>query len=178
MSWTRRRRPSSSRRPAPYKKEGGDELGRPFELDEKPFDLAAIEDGRESLGTLGRGEITEIQVFAPQHLLVEEDQCIECLVLGRGGNVAGHCQVVEEGDDLLITQVPGVTLAMKQDVALGPVQVGLLRADAVVLATYEVAHLAEQPGAADDAVRIDRPMGLTTGLVGRMHAQHLFLEDP
>jgi hypothetical protein len=49
---------------------------------------------------------------------------------------------------------------MKKNVALGPFQVSLLCADAIVLAADEVAHLAEQLRAADDHIGIHRKMGI------------------
>jgi hypothetical protein len=68
--------------------------------------------------------------------------------------------VSEEGADLGATHLVGMALAVEEDVALGPVEIGLLGANAVVLATQKVAHLAEEPGAPDDPVGIHGDVGM------------------
>jgi hypothetical protein len=93
------------------------------------------------------------------------------LVLGRGGDATLDREVVEEGDNLRPTHLVGVALAVKEDVAFGPVEVGLLGADAVVLAADEVAHFPEQLGAANDFVRIHGDVSIAAGSFGGVHAQ-------
>jgi hypothetical protein len=98
------------------------------------------------------------------------------LVLGCGGNLAVDGEVIVEGDDLRLAHLPGVALAVEEDVAFGPFEIGLLGSDTVMLAPDEIVHLAEQLGAADDSVRIHRDVAIAPWSLRRVHAECPFLE--
>lgn len=143
-------------------------------MGEEPFDFAAVEDGGEVYGAPGGGEVAQVQFFSAQHFLVEEEQGVEGLVLGGGGDVALDGEVVEIGDDFGLAHLFGVALAVEEDEPLGPVEVGLLGADAIVAAAEDVAHLAEQPGAAHDAVGVYGDVSI--GAVWLAVAHGIFLD--
>ena len=145
-------------------------------MGEEALDLAAVEDGRKPFGSLGAGDVLQDQILATENLLIEEYEGVEGLVLGRGGDLALDGEVAQEGDDLRLAHFVGMALAVKQDVALGPFEVGLLGADAVVLAADEVAHLPQQFRAADDFARVHRNMGIAAWSSCRVHAWCPFLE--
>jgi len=137
-------------------------------MHEQPLDLATVEDGGKAFGALGPSDVLKGQFLATKDLFVEEYERIEGLVLGRGGNLALYGEVTEESDNLRLAHLVGVSLAVKEDVAfgpleVGPLEVGLLGADAVVLAAYEVAHLSKQFGAANDFVRIHEDICIVAG---------------
>ena len=84
-----------------------------------------------------------VQLLA-EDLAIEEEQRAEGLVLRGGGDVALDGQVGEERLDLRAAHIFGVALAVEQDEAPDPIDVGLLGADGVVLDANRVAHLIEQ----------------------------------
>ncbi len=92
------------------------------------------------------------------------------MVLSRGGDFALDGEVIEEGDDLRLAHFFGVPLAVKEDVPIGPAEVGLFGADAVVLAADEVAHVPKQLGFANDLIRIHGDMSIAVGRSCGSHA--------
>jgi len=145
-------------------------------MGEEALDLAAVEDGGEALRALCAGDVVQGQLLTPEDQPVEKHQGVEGLVLGCGGNLAVDGEVIVEGDDLRLAHLPGVALAVEEDVAFGPFEIGLLGSDTVMLAPDEIAHLAEQLGAADDSVRIHRDVAIAPWSLRRVHAECPFLE--
>ena len=74
----------------------------------------------------------DVVQFPIEHLLVEEEQCRECLILSRGGNVAVDGEVAQEGGDLLFAHLFGMALCIEQNEPADPIGVCLLGANAVV----------------------------------------------
>jgi hypothetical protein len=79
-----------------------------------------------------------------EHLLVEEQQARQRLVLGAGRDTSHDGQVRQERLDFRSPHVAGMPLVVKEDVAANPVDVGLLGADRVMEQTELVPHLVEQ----------------------------------
>ncbi len=104
----------------------------------------AREDGRKSFGAPGahRAEL-ELERLV-EHVAVEEDEGVERLVLGGGGDVEVDSQVGEEGFDLGLAHPGGVLFVVEQDEAADPVQIDLLGLVGVALAAQDVADLLEQ----------------------------------
>lgn len=89
-------------------------------------------------------DILEGGQFDLKHLSIEKKQCAQGLVLGGSGDLGFHGEVGQERLHFRRSQVLGVTLAVKEDEALDPVQVRLLGADAVVLEADDGAHLLQE----------------------------------
>ena len=66
--------------------------------------------------------------------LVEEEDAAEGLVLGGGGDVALHGEIVEERRDLGRAELPRVAAAVERDEGTDPVDVRFLGAGGVVQA--------------------------------------------
>src|SRR5439155_15339393 len=81
--------------------------------------------------------------FDRQYLAIEEQQCAACNILGRGGYVPLDRQVGEKSDNLRTSHFSRVSLAVEKNEASNPVDVRLLRPDAVMLETDALTHLIE-----------------------------------
>lgn len=126
--------------------EVGHEAMAPFQAGQHGAHLGGGEDDGQAGGTLGPFHIAQPADVLFQYFLVQEQDSAQCLILGGSGDVALHGQVGQELLDLRFAHFLGVALAVKQDVALDPVHVGLLGADAVVLEADFCANLIEQRG--------------------------------
>lgn len=80
-----------------------------------------------------------------EHFPIEEDakRGAQCLVLGRGGDVALGSEVSEKSLDFWSAHVSRMTFVMEKDVAAHPVYVGLFGAVGVVFCAQKVAGLVE-----------------------------------
>ena len=67
-----------------------------------------------------------------EHSVVEQDQGIERLGLGRCRDAAYGCQMIQKVFEPLFIQCIGVALAMKIDVLANPVRVAILSSRAVM----------------------------------------------
>ena len=79
-----------------------------------------------------------------EHLVVEEQDGAEGLVLGGGRDVFIHGQVGEEGFDFGVAHRFGVAFVVEQDVSFDPLGVGLFGADGVLFISDGVTDLVEQ----------------------------------
>ncbi len=117
-----------------------------FEMGEDGARLGAGEhDGEFSRAAHAFHAGDEIQ-FPIEHLPIEEKESAEGLILSGGGNGAINGEVTEEGGDFHFAHGVGMTFVMEKDEAADPIQVSLLRADAVVLQAKMPADAIEQPG--------------------------------
>ena len=99
-------------------------------------------------GQLGRpadsfhaGDVLQLLV---EDLLVEKKERTKRLVLSGGGDMAVDGEMAEEGSDLFLAHLGGMALVVEEDVAADPVQVELLRAEAVVLYPQMPANAVEE----------------------------------
>ncbi len=117
-----------------------------FEVREDGASLSTGEDDGE-LGRpthpLNAGDEVE---FPIQHLLVEEKQGAEGLILRGGGDALLDGEMAEKGGDLFFAHLRGVALLVEEDEAADPIEIGLLGAKAVVLAAQVPADAIEQSG--------------------------------
>jgi hypothetical protein len=79
-----------------------------------------------------------------QHLLVEEEQRVERLILRGSRDVGFKCKVAEKLSNLVGTHLGRVTFTMKQDVTSNPANVGVLGPWAVVFHTDGLPDLIQQ----------------------------------
>lgn len=99
------------------------------ECSEHQARLGAGQDGREASGLPGAGSVDRLGEGLVEHLSVQEEQRAERLVLGRGGDMLLDGEVTQEGLDLGHAQISGVALAVEEDIAPDPANVGLFGAD-------------------------------------------------
>lgn len=109
-------------------------------------DFLPAQDDGQSRGPLGADDVVEPGQVNLQHLAVQEEEGAQRLVLGGGGNSAVDGQGGEKRRDLRGTHLGRVPLAVEEDVALDPLDVGLLRLPAVVAGADGRPHPVEQPG--------------------------------
>lgn len=89
-------------------------------------------------------------VHAPQwlrkHRLVEEDEGVQCLRLGRSSHFAADRQMIEEGLYLNGPKLSRVAFAVKEDVLPNPVAIALFGTGAEMTATADGCEQVEQAG--------------------------------
>ncbi len=81
-----------------------------------------------------------------EHMFVQKDEGIHCLILGRGGHMELNGKMIEEGFDLFLT-VPKIGPAphlMKEHIALYPCTVASLSAYRIVSTPHRLPHLIEK----------------------------------
>ena len=105
--------------------QAGHEARYAVELLEHGADLVAAEDDGQPLGALGTHDAVEPGKVDLQHVAVQEQEGAQGLVLGRGRDVAAHGQRGEEAGDLWGAHLGRVALAVEEDVALDPRDVGV-----------------------------------------------------
>ena len=125
--------------------EVGHESVAPFQMGQHGAHLGGGEDDRQPGGTFGPFHVVQPTDVLLEHFLVQEQDGAQGLVLGGGGDIAFHSQVGQELLDFPLAHLLGVSLAVEQDVALDPVHIGLLGANAVVFQPDFFANLVEQP---------------------------------
>ncbi len=126
-----------------------EQLGHEFpdsvEAVEDEADFLRGENGGDVFGAFGGGKDDGVEVYV-QDFTVEEEDGAEGLVLGGGGDMLFTGKVGEELLDFGGAHFGGVAFAVEEDVAFGPVEVGLFGAVGVVFDAQSVAHLVEEFG--------------------------------
>jgi hypothetical protein len=90
-------------------------------------------------------DVAEPRQLDAEDFLVEKQQRRKRLLMRRGRQVALVREVGEKGDDLARTHIYRMPLAVEQHVAAHPLDVRLLRSDAVMLVADTSTYLVEQP---------------------------------
>ena len=122
-----------------------DEPRRAAHLIEDGPDLGARQDDGQSSRRLGPIEAVQGLEVPAEDSAVEEDQCTERLILGRGADVLVDGQVREKAPDLVAPHVGRMASAtVVKDETARPVDVRLLGAGAVVEDSDRLAHPVEQ----------------------------------
>jgi hypothetical protein len=83
-------------------------------------------------GTLGMDKITHPRKLVPKHLLVQEQQCCQGLVLCRGSDLRLGGERRKKRPDLDCAHGLGMVFALEYDEPRNPADVGFLGARAVV----------------------------------------------
>lgn len=97
--------------------------------------LGTGKNDRKFRRTLHALDATNELEFVLEHLLIKKKQRAEGLILRGSRDACVDGQVTEKCRNLFLTHFIGVALAVKEDVASDPIDVGLLGADAVVFDT-------------------------------------------
>ena len=91
-----------------------DQSRRAFDRRKEPHDLIPREDHRQAHRALGAHRVDRpIRQRPPEHLPVEEDQCLQRLVLGRCRDPATHGKIGEERGDFTGTELQRVLASME-----------------------------------------------------------------
>jgi hypothetical protein len=88
--------------------------------------LGACQHHRQRFRAAGTRDVTEPRQLDVEHVAVEEEQRLQCLVLRRGADPALDCEVRQELLDLAGTEPARMPVPMKDDITPQPLQVGLL----------------------------------------------------
>jgi hypothetical protein len=104
----------------------------PGQMPEDGRDLVARHHDGQSPRLAGANDVHELPDLAVEEVAVEKQQRAQCLVLGRGADVAFNRQVCQEGVDLGLRQLRGMTQVVKADEAARPHHTGLFGSPAVV----------------------------------------------
>lgn len=77
-----------------------------------------------------------------EHFFVQENDGVECLPLGSGGNILLNRQMGQEGFNLSFAHFSGMGFsAVVMDVTLDPIAIGLFRAIGIVVISQNLPHL-------------------------------------
>lgn len=82
--------------------------------------LATLQYDRKPARPLRPHEIVQFPEFKAEHLLIEEDQRVERLILSARGDLAADGQILEKGNDPIRTELRRVVIAAKQDETADP----------------------------------------------------------
>ncbi len=121
----------------------GHEFPDSFEAVEDEADFLPGENGRDVFGAFDGRKEDGVDVYV-KDFTVEEEDGADGLVLGGGGDMLFAGKVGEEFPNFGGTHIIRVAFAMKEDVAFGPVRVGLLGAVGGMFKAQGVAHLVEE----------------------------------
>jgi len=125
---------------------------------EQTLDLRAREHDRKTPRRLRAHEPLQPRQLDSEHLAVEEHQCRERLVLGRGRDALLHRECAQERGHLLGAELGRMAAAVEHDEAPDPADVRLFGATAHVAQARGLAHAVEQArrGSAVHARRLAR----------------------
>jgi hypothetical protein len=112
-------------------KEGTDQPRNAVDLGQHQPDLLSAENHGDVLGPFGVDQVSQPRKFALQDLLVEKQQGSQRLILGRRADVS-FGETRKKGANLGLGQGFGMALAVEDDEAPNPSDVGLLGARAIV----------------------------------------------
>jgi hypothetical protein len=119
--------------------------GRALRFRQDTPSLISREHNGQLRRTLRRGYIVEPRQLHPKHFLVDEQNGTSRLILSRCGDVALDCEMREKRLDIAGPAVPRMAQAAEAHIAAHPLDICLLRANAVVLEPNRVPQLIEEP---------------------------------
>ena len=115
------------------------------EVSEEPVDLVPGEHDRDAPRPACGRDAVECDDILAEHVAIEEEDGVPSDVLCGGADVAFHCEMGEEGSDLCRAHAFGVTDIVIVHIPADPVDVRLLRAQAVVPQSARRADAVEEP---------------------------------
>src|SRR5512132_1503319 len=121
-------------------------MWRTLQALEHATDLAARQDHGQVDWPLSANDVVEPRKILLEHDPIEKQQRVEGLVLRGRSDPTLHGERGEEARDFGTAHLCGVTLAVEEDVALDPADVGLLGAAAVVAGTDRLTDAVEEAG--------------------------------
>jgi len=113
-------------------------------LDIALCDLGARQHDWHVLRTLGAGDAVEPRQLDAEHLASEEQQRGQRLVLGGRADLAIHREAGEEGLDLGRAHLARMPAPVKAYESADPPDLGLLRAQTMVLEAQALAHYRDE----------------------------------
>ena len=123
----------------------GHQADRAFQLgDDRPHFVAGEHDG-QVLCRSGPHDVFEPGQVLMQNVAIQEQERAQRLILGRCGHAPLDGQRAQKLCDLRGAHFGGMALAMKQNEAADPSDVGLLRTPAAVTQPISLTHAVEQP---------------------------------
>jgi len=125
-------------------KELGDEEVSAGEVGGEGLDLLAGEDGGRAFRFLSAEGGDGFGDWAAQDFAVEEQDGLEGLIPGGGGDLFVDGQVGEEGLDFGDAHLFGMAFVVEEDVAPDPVDVSFFGAVGVVFAAQRISHAIQQ----------------------------------
>jgi hypothetical protein len=114
---------------------------RAGKMRENGFDLFRGEDYRKSLRVLGAFYSFDIGQFHLENIAIEKEKRMESDILRRGGNILLYSQMRKVGANFSDSQIFGMALAMKNDIALNGREIGLFGAIGEMFESQNPAHL-------------------------------------
>lgn len=123
----------------------GDKANVAFELRKDRLHFPAAQNNRQLPEIPGSQEAAEVSGIDAENVLVQKDQGIECLVLGRGSDLTVDGEIGEKFADFLRAHFAGMPLSVEEDEASDPMEIGILGAEAVVPDTDRIAYPVEEP---------------------------------
>ncbi|MBI2187338.1 MAG: hypothetical protein HYU37_09520 [Acidobacteria bacterium] len=119
---------------------------RAGELLEERADLVSVEHYRQPFRRTRPHNRWNVADGHRQHVFIEKQQRTECLILCGGADVLVDREKRQKPRDFRDAHLGGMCLAMEEDVAADPVDVGLFGPPAVMAGTNRLAHAVEQLG--------------------------------
>jgi hypothetical protein len=128
--------------------EGSHKPGRAVQLEDDRAHLVAGQNDGEAFRSPGPDDVVEPWQVLMQDVAVEEQERAQRLVLGRGGHPTFDGQGAEKACDFRRAHLGGMALAVEEDVAADPPDVGLLGAATAVAKAVGLTHAVEELGRA------------------------------
>ena len=122
----------------------GDQLLRAGHGGKYLLDLFAGEDGGQALGFLGPNGVEGPFQVLFEHVLIQEEDGAERLVLGGGSDVLVHGQVGEKRLYFGSVHLGRVAHVVEVDIAFNPIGIGFLGANGVMLGPYGITNAVQQ----------------------------------
>lgn len=111
---------------------------------EQGADFIAGKDGRQAFWPVGPLDCTNLAQRTVEHLIVQEGQGIEGLVLRSSGDVAVRGEVIEESADVGGVERPWMGGVVEAHVSDDPARVGAFGVEAVLVAPARTAKAGEE----------------------------------
>ncbi len=109
-------------------------------------DLPLRHDDRRTGVPFGTGRLEFFVNRDIKHSFIKENNGIEGLTLGGGGDISLNCQMGQEGFNLPFTHIPGMGLPpVVPDIAHDPIAIGLFGAIGVVVIPQDLSNLIHEP---------------------------------
>jgi len=117
-----------------------------FEMDKDRPGFTRREDDRNFGRTFSPLDVIEEIKFPIEDVLIQKEQRAQRLVLCRGSYMFVRRKVSKKSPDFFFSHRVGMAFAVEENEASYPVDVGLLRANAVVLYAQMLPHSVEELG--------------------------------
>jgi hypothetical protein len=111
---------------------------------EENLHFVSREDHRRVRGLLGALHVVDPRQLNAEDFAIHEENGVQRLVLSGCRDFAANCEVAEEGAECVRTELGGWMTTMEEDVSTDPLDVRLLRSNAVVLEADGFAYAVQE----------------------------------